>query len=127
FCLEHCPSNMRDLRFDDLARLLVGYSTKLRPNDRVLIDAFDIPAEMTVARIRAARAAKALPFVQTHQARVAREMMLGAEGRQYDSIAKHELARMEKMDAYIAVRGSENICESSDVPTDKMKLVAKKM
>src|SRR5439155_6605944 len=87
----------------------------------------DIPAEMTVALIRATRAAKALPFVQTHQARVAREMALEADPRQYGVIAAHELARMKKMDAYIAVRGSENICESSDVPSDKNKLVAKKL
>ena len=31
------------------------------------------------------------------------------------------------MDAYIALRGSNNITELADVPTDRMKLVAKKM
>ena len=31
------------------------------------------------------------------------------------------------MDAYIAVRGSNNITELSDVPAEKMKLLAKKM
>ena len=39
----------------------------------------------------------------------------------------HELARMKQMDAYIAVRGSHNITEQADVPTDQMKLIAKKM
>jgi aminopeptidase len=34
---------------------------------------------------------------------------------------------MKKMDAYIAVRGSHNITELSDVPPEQMKLVAKKM
>jgi aminopeptidase len=34
---------------------------------------------------------------------------------------------MKKMDAYIAVRGSNNITELSDVPAEKMKLLAKKM
>jgi aminopeptidase len=118
---------MHDPRFDQLAKLLVGFSTKLKPNDKVLIDAFDIPPEMTVALIRAARAAKAFPFVQTHQARVTREMARGAAEAQYDVIAGHELARMKKMAAYIALRGSDNICETSDVPGDRMKLVAKKM
>jgi aminopeptidase len=118
---------MHDPRFDQLAKLLVGFSTKLKPGDKVLIDAFDIPPEMTVALIRATRAAKALPFVQTHQARVGREMARGAGEAQYSLIAAHELARMKKMNAYIAVRGSDNICEASDVPGDRMKLVAKKM
>ena len=118
---------MHDPRFEKLASLLVNYSTKLQPGDRVLVDAFDIPSEMTVALIRAARAARGIPMVQTHQARVSREMALGATEQQYEFIAAHELARMEKMDAYIAVRGSENISENSDVPSAKMKLVAQKL
>ncbi len=48
-------------------------------------------------------------------------------GAQLDLTAAHELARMKKMDAYIAIRGSNNISELADVPIDRMKLVAKKM
>jgi len=118
---------MHDPRFDKLARLLVNYSTDLKPKEKVFIDAYDIPAEMTVALIRATRAAKALPFVQTHNARVAREMARGAVEAQYDIIAQLELARMKQMNAYIAVRGSDNISEMSDIPSEQMKLVAKKM
>jgi aminopeptidase len=118
---------MQDPRFDKLAKLLVGYSTGLKSGESVLIDAFDIPAEMTIALIRATRAAKALPFVQTHSARVAREMARGATEAQYEIIAGHELARMKQMDAYIAVRGSENISEMSDIPSEQMKLVSKKL
>lgn len=118
---------MQDPRFDKLAKLLVGHSTKLKPGEKVLIDSYDIPAEMTIALIRAVRAAKAVPFVQTHIARVAREMAVAATEPQYDAIAAHELARMRAMDAYIAVRGSDNISEMSDIPSDRMKLVSKKM
>jgi len=42
-------------------------------------------------------------------------------------MASHELARMKKMDAYIAVRGSNNVTELSDVPPETMKLIARKM
>src|SRR5215475_11889689 len=42
-------------------------------------------------------------------------------------MASHELARMKKMNAYVAVRGSNNITELSDVPPEKMKLIGKKM
>src|SRR5437764_11540133 len=42
-------------------------------------------------------------------------------------MASHELARMKKMDAYIAMRGSDNITELSDVPPEKMKLIGRKM
>jgi aminopeptidase len=118
---------MRDTRFDNLAKLLVEYSIRLRRNETVLIEALEVPDEMTIALIRAARNAGGIPFVQTHQARVSRALALEASDRQLSLLAGHELARMKKMDAYIALRGSNNITELSDVPADKMKLIAKKM
>jgi aminopeptidase len=118
---------MHDPRCDRLAHLLINFSTRLQPGEKVLIDAFDIPQEMTLALVRAARAAGALPYVQINQARVSREIALSATAEQLDFASKHELARMKKMAAYIAVRGSENISEASDVPASQMKLLAGKM
>lgn len=118
---------MHDPRLDKLAKLLTSFSTSLKKGDKVLIDAFDIPAEMTVALIRAVRELKAIPFVQIHNSRISREMALGAEEAQYDLISKVELGRMKMMDAYIAIRGSANIAEMSDIPSDRMKLISKKL
>ena len=118
---------MQDARFDKLASLLVNYSTELKNNEKVLIESFDAPDEMTIALIRAARKAGAIPFTQIQRARVSRELALGANDKQLDLAAAHELARMKKMDAYIAVRGSDNISELADVPIDRMKLLAKKL
>ena len=118
---------MHDARFDKLAKLLVEYSTRLKTNENVLIEAFDVPDEMTIALIRAARNVGAVPFVQVQRGRISRELAMKASDRQMNLTAGHELSRMKKMDAYIALRGSNNITELSDVPADKMKLVAKKM
>ena len=118
---------MHDARFDKLAKLLVEYSTRLKRNENVLIEAFDVPDEMTIALVRVARKLGAIPFVQVQRARISREIALKANERQLDLAAAHELARMKKMDAYIALRGSHNITELSDVTPDQMKLVAKKM
>src|SRR5213596_794480 len=118
---------MHDARFDKLAKLLVEYSIRLKRNETVLIEGFDIPAEMTVALIRAVRKAGGVPFAQTYQTRVNRALALEAWDRQLNLMASHELARMKKMNAYIAVRGSNNITELSDVPPDRMKLIGKKM
>ena len=120
-------ASMQDARFDKLAKLLVEYSTRLKRGETVLIEAFDVPDEMTVALIRAARKAGAIPFTQIQRARISREVALKATNRQLSLTASHELARMRKMDAYIALRGSNNITELSDVPVEQMKLVAKKM
>jgi aminopeptidase len=118
---------MHDPRFDKLAKVLVEYSTRLKRNETVLIETFDVPDEMTIALVRAARKAGAIPFVQILRARVNRELALEASDRQLKLAANHELARMKKMDAYIAIRGSNNVTELSDVRAEKMKLVAKKM
>src|SRR6476646_6302380 len=118
---------MQDARFDKLASLLVDYSTALKRDEKVLIEAFDAPDTMVIALIRAARKAKAIPFVQLQRARVTRELALEIDGRAIELTAVHELARMKKMDAYIAIRGSDNISELADVPIDRMKVVAKKL
>jgi len=118
---------MHDARFDKLAKLLVEYSITLKRNDNVLIESFDVPDEMTVALIRAVRRAGGVPFVQVQRAQINRELALEASDRQLNLAAQHELARMKKMDAYIALRGSNNITELSDVPAERMRLMAKKM
>jgi aminopeptidase len=118
---------MHDERFDKLAKLLVEYSIRLKRNETVLIEAFDIPDEMTVALVRAVRNAGGVPFAQVYHSRVNRALALGASDRQLNVMASHELIRMKKMDAYIAVRGSHNITELADVPPDKMQLIGKKM
>ncbi|MGI8889488.1 MAG: aminopeptidase [Chthoniobacterales bacterium] len=118
---------MQDARYDKLAALLVDYSTDLKRDEKVMIECFDAPDEMTIALIRAARKAKAIPFVQLQSAQVSRELALEIDPRALDLAAAHELARMKKMDAYIAIRGSHNISELADVPIDRLKLVAKKM
>ncbi len=116
-----------DSRYHDLAAGLTRFSTDLKKGERVLIDAFDIPEAMVIALVRAVRARGAHPYVQIHRARVTRELTLGAEEAQYAPLAEIELARMHKMDAYIALRGSENIFEASDVPAAKVQLVSRLM
>lgn len=118
---------MNDPRYDLLARNLVQFSTALKSGEAVLLDMFDVPDEMTVALIRAVRAAKAVPLVQIHHGRVSREMAMGAQEAGLDITSSVQLAQMKKVDAYIAIRGGSNITESSDVPGEKMKLLSKKM
>ena len=116
-----------DNRYTQLAEGLTGFSTALKKGERVLIDAFDVPDAMVIALIRAARARGALPYVQVHRARITREMSLGAEEAQFQAISEVELLRMSQMNAYIALRGSDNIFESSDVPSSKVQLVSRIM
>jgi aminopeptidase len=116
---------MSDPRYARLAEVLTGFSTELQKGERVLIDAFDIPDAFVIALIRAARARGALPYVNLQRARITRELLRGAEAEQYQTAADVELIRMQRMQAYIAVRGTENIFETSDVPSERVQLTAK--
>src|SRR2546429_712413 len=87
---------MHDIRWDNLAKLLVEYSIRLKRNETVLIEAFDIPDEMTIALIRAAQKLRGIPFVQTQHTRINRALALEASDRQLNLLASHELARMKK-------------------------------
>jgi aminopeptidase len=118
---------MMDARYDKLAAVLVKHSTALKPGEKVLIEAADVPDGMVIALIRAVRQAKALPFVQLVHGPVARELARGAVEDQIAVGAEVELMRMKKMDAYMAIRGSNNATEMSDVPAGTMKMIAATM
>jgi aminopeptidase len=110
-----------DPRYAKLAEVLTGHSTALKQGDRVLIDAFDAPAELVVTLIRAARARGALPFVQLQSAKVTRELLRAGADAQFDTQGELDLHRIKRMQAYIAVRGANNIFENSDVPANRLK------
>jgi aminopeptidase len=118
---------MHDPRIDQLARQLVRYSTSVKAGERVLIDLADVPDGIGLALIREVRAKKAVPLLKLGHSRLTREMLLGATDEQYKLAAKHQMAEMKDVDVYIALRGSHNIAETSDVPAGRMKLAMKHM
>jgi len=85
----------------------------------------DVPDAFTIALVRSVQDRGAMPYVNLQRARITRELLKGATTEQYATTAEVELQRMQKMQAYIAVRGSENIFETSDVPADRVQTVAK--
>jgi aminopeptidase len=116
---------MTDPRYKKLATLLVKYSTELKKGDRVLLDMIDVPDEFTVELVRAACAAGATPLVEVRRTRVSRELLREMNKRHAALFRDLELFRMKKMQAYIAIRGSENASENSDVPGDRMALFSR--
>jgi aminopeptidase len=116
---------MTDPRYLKLAKLLVEYSTELKKGDRILLDMIDVPDEFTIELIRAVRKAGALPFVDTRHTRVGRELLHGTSDKHAAIARDLELFRMKKMQAYIAIRGSENASENADVPSDRMSMYSR--
>lgn len=116
-----------DSNYPKLAAVLTGHSTKLQAGERVLIDAFDIPDAMVIALIRSVRACGAVPFVNVQHARINRELANQVVASQFETRAGWELSQMEKMDAYIALRGSDNIFEMSDLDSVKLTQIMRAM
>jgi aminopeptidase len=116
---------MTDPRYTKLAKLLVNYSTAIRKGDRALLDMIDVPDEFSIELIRAVRAAGGTPFVEARHTRLSREILKGITQSQAAQIRDIEMFRRKKMQAYIAIRGSANASENSDVPSDQMQLYSK--
>jgi aminopeptidase len=111
-----------DPRLNKLADLLVGYSTKVKPGERVMLDCYDIPPEMTSVLIERVVEAGGLPFVEEHSAMTRRALLKTCSDDQMEVMCRHSLDVMKDMQCYIAMRGSHNITEMSDVPDAKLKL-----
>ncbi|HVY72007.1 MAG TPA: aminopeptidase [Verrucomicrobiae bacterium] len=116
---------MTDPRYAKLAKLLARYSTALVKGDRILLDLIDVPDEFAVELIRAVRDVGAIPIVETRHTRITREILRGTNEAHAELVRDIELRRMKQMEAYIAIRGSANASETSDVPSDEMALYSR--
>ena len=112
---------MHDPRLDKLANVLVKHSTRIEPDEFVLIEGIDIPQEMVIALIRAVRQAGGIPLVELKQNRIQREIILGGDDAGIQLMGEYETYRIKKVQAYIGIRGSHNITELSDVPSEAMQ------
>ncbi len=112
---------MHDPRLDELANVLTTHSTEIQPGECVLIEGIEIPQEMVIALIRAVRKAGGIPIVELKQTRIHRELIRGADDAGIKLIGDYEIYRIKKVQAYIGIRGSENISEMSDVPSEAMQ------
>ena len=114
---------MPDPRWEQLADILINHSTRVGAGETLLIECFDLD-DSTLPRLLARKAARrgALPLVETKDTRILRELVKNASEAQMRLMGEIELHRMERVHAYIALRGARNISEMSDVPGEKMNL-----
>ncbi|RMF68465.1 MAG: aminopeptidase [Calditrichaeota bacterium] len=116
---------MYDPRFDKLASVLVEHSTRIQQGESVLIEAIEIPDEMVLALIRKIKAAGGRPLVTLKHNRIQRELIRLGDAHLMKTIGDYESFRMKRVQAYIGLRGSHNITEMADVPTEAIRLYEK--
>ena len=112
---------MPDPRYAKLADLLINYSTRLKKGEHILIEAFDIPQAMVIELVKSARRAGGHPHVAIRDQRVMRALIEDAGEDNLKAWTAYDLARMEKMQCYLGLRGSENVSEMAGVDEAQMK------
>ena len=114
---------MNDPRWETLADTLIRHSTGLRAGETLLIECVDMPDD-ALARLLVRRAARlgARPIVELKTQSLQRELIRAASEPQMRLIGEYERMRMDRVDAYIALRGSANVSELADVPPGKLEL-----
>lgn len=112
---------MRDPRMTGLAELLIDHSTGLKSGEHILIEAFDVPEEMVIELVQATYKAGGHPHVALRSNRIMRSIEREASDEQLTMWADIDIHRLKKMACYIGLRGSQNVSERSDVPTEQMK------
>lgn len=112
-----------DQRIEKLAKNLVSHSCRVQKGEKVLIESFgDASRDLVKALVKEVYRAEGLPFVTIKDQSVQRELLKGCTKEQVELMAKYELERMKDMDAYIAIRGTDNSAELSDVDSEKMRI-----
>lgn len=115
-----------DSRIEKLSAQLTEYACNLQKGEKVLIE-YEGKKTLPLVQqlIRDAHRLGAVPFAEEKNDRVLRELLMGAGREQLSLQREMELVRMKEMNAYISVRGGDNIAELSDVPAEKMQLYDK--
>ena len=116
---------MLDPRVTRLAELLCDHSCQLTPDDRLLIHAFDIPEEAVAEVVRVAQSRGAQVALRLESNLIRRQLMHGMTEANARTIAAIEAFEMENMTSYLALRGTHNYAEGSDVPGDIQKIWTK--
>ena len=109
-----------------LARQLVNHSCRLQKGEKVLISCNGVhPIPLVKCIIKEVYAVGAIPFLELHTNSLDREMLLGATASQQKIMAETDASLMKQMDAFIGVRGEDNLTELADVPEEKTELHSK--
>ena len=112
-----------DERINKLADLLVNYSCKIKPEEKILIEyEGDCSKNLVRQIIKEVYNAGGLPYVEIGDSAITREILLGCTPTQLEFLNQCSLQKMKGMDAYIAIRAALNTSELADVPSDKLAM-----
>lgn len=107
-----------DERINTLAKNLINFSCELKKGENILIEATGVDYQLVNALIREVQRVGAYPFVEIYDNKVQRQVMMGMDKELAQRMCDFGAYRMDKMQAYLGIRGGENAYELSDVPAE---------
>ncbi len=112
---------MSDSRWEQLAEILVNYSTATKPGEKVLITMMETET-LPLTRAVYAQVVKsgALPQVEFQSVFLERDLMLYGDDRQLDWIPELNAYGMEWADVYVGLRGARNPHEFTGILPEKI-------
>lgn len=117
-----------DPRIRMLAHNLLSHSLKIKPGEHLLIDVTGYDTNpLSEALINECHKLGAHPHFTFKDARIHRALLKNATKEQLEFDAKYALQQMLEIDAYVAVRGSDNASEYIDIPKEILKMQAQIM
>lgn len=116
---------MKDNRYEKLAETLIKYSTQLQKNEKIFIDVNETDNLLARELVKKAYEVEGIPYVRCNDDKLNSLIYKECTKEQLELMCENQLAFMKQMDAYLAIRASRNIYESSIVPSDKQELANK--
>lgn len=112
---------MTDNRWDQLANILINYSTQTKPGDKVQITMMEVET-FPLARAVAKEAVKAgaLPHVEFQSAYMERDLMQYGTMEQLDWVPELQFYGMEWADVYVGLRGARNPHEFDGISPEQI-------
>ncbi|GAB3017880.1 aminopeptidase [Natronobiforma cellulositropha] len=111
-----------DPRIREHAQIIADHSVDLQPGDNVVVDAHPVAEDLVVALHEVIGDVGANPLTTSQRTgtRNLRAYLRAAAGddpenAEFETPA-HELALIEETDVYIAIRASDNVTQTSDIP-----------
>ncbi|HBN57576.1 MAG TPA: aminopeptidase [Lachnospiraceae bacterium] len=115
-----------DERIKTLAESLVNYSCQVKAGDKVYIHyTGESTKPLAKELVKSVYQAGGMPFIHYTDPQLQRLQIMECTKEQLELMARVDALEMSNMDCYIAVRGSDNVSELSDVPADRMALYEK--
>ncbi len=112
---------MSDSLWEQLAKVLVNYSTKTRSGEKVQITMMEVETfPLARAVYREAVKVGALPHIEYQSAYLERDLMLYGNQEQLEWVPRMQAYGMEWADVYVGLRGGRNPHEFSDISPERI-------